>query len=248
MTIETGGRYLILDAGSGILTMDQNVTSGVGSSPTDHKPSVNILLSHLHIDHIVGLALYSPVWDKHQNVHIFTCTRDERPRKEQVFGLFKPPYWPVDATKAAHAQCVQISSMVPFNVGGLDITPFNACHPDRTMSFHITDGHRTVVHLLDSEVALESPEDYNQMMRFCDGADLVVFDAAYSPEDYPTKVGWGHSTVLEGVKLARECRPKRMMFSHFSQDYDDTELDSWQRFFDDSTQYLFCGDGLEIVL
>jgi ribonuclease BN (tRNA processing enzyme) len=239
MTLTSGGFCLVIDAGTGLAVLEREY-------PKDF--TYNLLLSHLHYDHIVGLSTFAPVWKKDSDMKIFTCSRDERPLKEQVLGMFKPPYWPADLAKVSGAACLPIESNVPFGIGPFTITPFAACHPNKTLSFHVTDGKKTVVHLLDSDVNDMDAALRKELVMFCTGADLVVFDAAFSAEDYPSFVGWGHSTAQQGVRLAGECKPKRMMFAHYGQRYNDAELDSWISHFEGDTEFIMARDGMELSI
>ncbi|MCL1883997.1 MAG: MBL fold metallo-hydrolase [Defluviitaleaceae bacterium] len=240
MTVESRDKIIVIDAGSGLLPLGKELKA----SP------VNILISHLHLDHIIGLGVYGPVWGKDSNVKIFTCSRDERSLKEQIFGAFVPPYWPSSLVAASGAECIAVNSGNSFNIDHFTITPFLAEHPDKTLSFHITDGDKNFVHLLDSEIEKMSKIAYEELMAFCNGADLVVFDSAYAKEDYHKLKGWGHSTVEQGVLFARECKPKRMVFSHFGQDYSDEQIDSWASFFENETycEFILGSEGMEIVI
>ncbi|MCL2217313.1 MAG: MBL fold metallo-hydrolase [Defluviitaleaceae bacterium] len=246
MTVESKGITVIVDAGSGLMMLEKELRE---AGPDRLKKSkFNVLISHLHLDHIIGFGTFSPVWDKDSDMRIFTCVRDERPLKEQVFGVFKPPYWPGSLVDVSQAQCVPVESGVTFNIGHLAVTPFRANHPDITLSFYISDGEKSFVHLLDNEISGMEGQAYNKLLKLCSGADLVVFDSAYSKEDYSRFKGWGHSTVEQGVMLARQCRPKRMMFSHFGQQYSDEQIDGWARFFEGETCCEFIlGSDREII-
>lgn len=245
MIVESGGCIVIIDAGSGIMMLEKELIT-----TNQTRSACNVLLSHLHMDHITGFGTFSQIWKKDSAIKVFTCPRDDRPLKEQVFGVFNPPHWPSSLVKASGAQCIPVEAGVPFAIEHLIVTPFPANHPDTTLSFHISDGERVFVHLLDSETSNMKPDLHDELTRLCRGADLVVFDASYSSEDYEKYIGWGHSTVEQGVKLADECKPKRMLFSHFGQQYSDEQLDSWTRFFGDgdSTEFIMAKDGLELTL
>jgi len=249
MTVESNGKILIIDAGSGLKMLSNEMRKDIPTYPRNLPQDVNILLSHLHMDHVIGLGMFSPLWLPENNqVRIFTPSRDERPLNEQVFGVFSPPNWPKCLAETSGAQCIPITANAPFMIDHFTITPFVADHPDLTYSFHITDGEKTVVHLLDAEVMHMDEVNYNEMLDFCRGVDLVVFDAAYSDEDYARHVGWGHSTVKQGVEMALKCKPKRMLFAHFSQSYTDDQLDSWSEHFAlaPETEFIMAMDGVEL--
>lgn len=242
-TIETTDQTIILDAGSGIAQMDRLTKIFARKE----KP-FDILLSHLHLDHLIGLTVFSKVWINSPDdlVRIYTLDRDERPLKEQIFGVFAPPYWPVSMAQFANVECVAVEDGVPFQLGLFTVTPFTAPHPDKTISFHITDGRTTVVHLLDSETPTLSEDGQKALVKYCKDADLVIFDSAYSAIDYPDKKGWGHSTIEDGFKLARDSGCKKMMFTHFGFEYSDQELEIFEsQAKAQGDTFFFARDGME---
>jgi len=242
MSLESGGERLIIDAGSGLLLMEDDFVKN-----PDY--TVNILLSHLHLDHIIGLATFAPAWNPNTKMRVFSRSHDDRPLDEQVLGMFSPPYWPVVIKDHAFAKCVPIEPGIPFEVGTFTITPFDAIHPDKTLAYHITDGHSRVVYLLDSEVTRQSVQEHEPLMQYCQGADLVVFDATYTPEDYGKRKGWGHSTVEEGVCFAEKWGCRRMLFSHFCRTYSDEEIDNLKKYIDlADSRFIFAYEGLELVV
>ncbi|MCL1843728.1 MAG: MBL fold metallo-hydrolase [Defluviitaleaceae bacterium] len=226
LAVESKGVFFVFDAGSGLVAFEKELAN------TKKQPEINIIISHLHLDHIIGLGTFAPLWDKNCDVRFFTCNRDKTPLKQQILGLFKPPYWPDSLADATGALCFPVECGTPFAIKHFTFTPFEANHPDKTFSVHMTDGEKSLVYLLDNEVEGMDTAAYSYLADLCSGADLVVFDAAYSKEDYPQLKGWGHSTVEQGVKLASICRPKRMLFSHLGQQYDDAQLNTWSRFFE----------------
>ena len=248
LTIQSSGIRLVVDAGSGMMQLFHE--SFARDIPFKYSSPCHILLSHLHFDHIIGLGTFQASWKKYYRTTIYTASRDERPLIEQVVGAFQQPYWPYPLKDACKFSGVAIEHLKPFEIEHFAITPFWANHGDKTMSFHITDGRRRFVHLLDSEMEGMSEAQYNELVYFCTDADLVVFDAAYSPEDYPRYQGWGHSTVAHGVALARVAKPKRMLFSHFAQHYTDSELDAWEQHYKDETctYFMMSREGLVIRL
>ena len=241
MTVESCGEELVVDAGSGLYAYQKKIETGKSSQ----KP-VNILVSHLHLDHIIGLGMFSPAWSG-RKVNIYTIKRGSKPLREQVLGIFSPPYWPKSMMGLANVDVFEIFPDVSFQVGVFQVTPFLASHPDETISFHITDGKKLFVHLLDSEYESTNPIDYEASNVYYKNADLVVFDACYLPVDYHKFVGFGHSTVKHGVELARKWGVKHMMFSHFSQNYSDEEIKSLVSYFD-GEGFCLARDGMELEI
>jgi ribonuclease BN (tRNA processing enzyme) len=231
---------LILDAGSGLLFAD------------DVARPVNILLGHLHLDHTVGLATYPPVWDKNDRVRVYTRDRAGQSLLKQVFGVYAPPYWPVDMADHTSAEVKAIYDDVPFKPDEVfTVTPFAANHPDGAHSFIITDGAKTVAYLLDYEIETLKAPAYDNLVDYCLGADLIICETTYHPDDYRTKRGWGHSTVHQAARLADDTACRRMMFAHYSFEYSDEALDSWAGLLENtagSERFIFSRDGMELEL
>lgn len=247
--IESGGCFLIVDAGSGLFTLGADLASG---RLKNMRAPLNLLLSHLHFDHISGLAMFSPVFSGEPSLRVHTCHRGApplKPLKEQVFGAFSPPYWPVALKDVATAECVPISADAPFALGRFTVTPFAAAHSDGALSFHISDGRASVVYLLDSELAGNGAPEAARLLKYCGGADLVIFDASYAHADYEANYrGWGHSTVREGVLRAREWRCGHMLFAHFSPRYSDGEIDAWASEFNGAGKFILARDNMELYI
>ena len=249
--IDEKNDILIFDAGSGLLLMESELRKNNEHYPKNLPFRPSILLSHLHFDHIIGLTMFEFTYDPDAKMRIFTRSRDNRPLKSQVLGAFSPPYWPVPIENISSLEFVETFDDIPFTIGVFTIIPFRAQHPDKTQSFLVTDGVKTIVHLLDSEIANMDVGRYDKLVKYCSNADLVVFDASYLPQDYDSKKGWGHSTVEHGIRLADKCNCEKMLFAHFSHKYDDMQLDSMISYLTPhgyGKRFLLANDGLEIQL
>ena len=245
MSVVMSGRTIILDAGTGLVQFGNEIIK----SAHDVKFPLDILLSHLHLDHIIGLTVFNPVWGSDTGIRVYTGSRDDRPLKQQVFGGFVPPYWPTSMIEKANAECILLDDDISFNLGPIKVTPFIASHPDYTHSFHLTDGRQTLVHLLDSEIKILDKTRYDKLVKYCTDADIVVFDAAYSPVDYHNKKGWGHSTIEDGFKLAELSNCKQMVFSHYGFEYSDEDLKSLEALAKSrGEKFIFARDGMELHL
>ena len=255
--LESGDNRLVLDAGSGLVTYEFELKAN-NRFPLDAP--VDILLSHLHLDHIIGLPVFSPCWIKGKGVRIYTCDRQpnlpvsvgglSEKIRSQVIGTCIPPYWPVSMPDYCNVKVSPITDLdQEYIIGAFKVTPFKAIHPDYTLSFSVTDGKKTVIHLLDNETRAMSGEEYQKMVNYCKNADLVVFDAAYSVEDYPLKRNWGHSTMEDGFLLSQKSGCKRLLFSHISFDYTDEEIDAMAiNYLKYGKRFILATDGMEIEL
>jgi ribonuclease BN (tRNA processing enzyme) len=213
--IDTRGRTIIADCGSGIIEYLNE------TAPNGEPLVLDILISHLHIDHLIGLSMFRPLLETGHDIKIHTVSRADEPLGTQVLGLFKPPYWPVNLERLNKAEFAEIINDKPFMIGGVKITSYASNHPDDTVAFRI-EGDKVLVHFIDYEQ--ETDLDYARTSGICKDADCIIYDSAYMPEDYIKKRGWGHSTYRHGIELAREVQCKNIIFSHFDHKYTDDEL------------------------
>jgi len=244
MTLTHGNSLIVLDAGSGLFRLNDELRLKYPDYPKNFPFDINVLISHLHLDHIIGLPGFSPIWCKGSKTRIYTKSRNDKPLALQVFGAFKPPYWPRSMSEVSYAECIENTE--PLIINDLTVTTIPLSHADKTIGFKITNGLKTVVYLLDNEISPGAIQD--ELVEYCHSADLVVFDAAYTPEDYLKKIGWGHSTVQVGVVLADKCKCKKMLFAHFAQEYTDEVLDNLKLVVPDDGRFLFAHEGMEISI
>ena len=249
--IESGDFSLVVDAGTGIIKYDKELKREYPNYPAGVDRNIAVILSHFHIDHIIGLAAFIPAWNGSANLKIYACPYDDRPLKEQIFGMFHPPYWPINL-KDISVDCLPMLKDRPVDVGPMKIKTLPAPHADGTVNFHISNGEKTVVYMLDSEVQQLDEAGYELFVQACKDADLVVFDACYAPEDYGPRRGWGHSTYEQGVKLAERSGCKRMLFSHFSPEYEAADINKWkqelEKRYPGDQRFIFAHEGMEIDL
>lgn len=128
----------------------------------------------------------------------------------------------------------------------IKVKPFPAIHPDDTTAFRLESGGKSVVYLLDYETG-ETVSESDDLVRYCNLADVIIFDATFLPEDYERKKGWGHSTYESGIQLAKLSGCKHMIFAHFDQHYSDQMLDSLVHNIE-GCRFSLAYDGLEMTL
>ena len=237
--LEINGHTVILDCGSGLFKFYE-----------DNKDrfipgfKIDILLSHLHLDHIIGFSMFPPVLSPDSDIRIFTRSRNDTPLASQIFGAFKAPNWPISIADLTKAEAVEIIGEYPFDLtSGITVTPFFTELHNQASVFRI-DADKSVVYLLDYEIQ-ENMDKHDRLISFCKNADLIILDACFMPEDYPPRRGWGHSTVEDGKALAEASGCKKMVFSHISPMYPDKVLTAVQDGLDKS-RFQIAFDGMEI--
>ena len=253
--LDVNGHTVVFDCGSGIMQFHEDMQKkrkeDAAAGRADHGLTFDILLSHLHLDHIIGLSLFDFLFDADNTIRVYTRSRANTPLVDQVLGIFKPPYWPVDYRSLNRAAFVEIIGGETIQLAdGVEVKIFDSMHDNATSGFRVFGEGKSVVYLLDYEIGSDE-EQFESLAAFCKDADAVVFDATYLPEDYPPRRGWGHSTYEDGMRLAEASACRKMIFSHFFHAYsDETVASIAERAKGGSgrTVYIAAYDGMELEI
>jgi phosphoribosyl 1,2-cyclic phosphodiesterase len=201
-----GDTRIILDAGTGLRALGNERMAGGPRHST-------ILLSHLHWDHVCGLPFFTPVYVPGHRVEIATGPNGVLPLEDAIRAMFRAPFFPVDfADLGGQVTTRELRSNERFTIGDIEITMARLNHPDPVYGYRLEhDGH-SIVYATDTEhFACVDPT----LKKLAAGADILIYDSQYTPEEYPSKVGWGHSTWQAGAELARAAGvPQLVLFHH----------------------------------
>ena len=133
------------------------------------------------------------------------------------------PYFPVPfGDLAASTATHQVRDGEPFEVGPMTVRPFPVNHPQGAHGYRIEAGGAVLVYATDYEHG--SPAHDEGMREVCRGADLLISDAQYTPDEYPLREGWGHTTWEHAAGLAAEAGVGRLLLFHHDPSHDDAAL------------------------
>lgn len=216
------GTELALDAGSGIRMLPGGLKPGL--------KRIDILLTHLHLDHVLGLGFFGPLYNANMEVHIWgpaSTTMDLRTRLNRYLS---PPLFPVHLRDLPCRLALHEAPYGDFEIGEFRVSSFPVCHPGPTVGYRIADGSSSVAYMPDHEPALGAREfpmskDWTSGVPVAEGADLLVHDSQYTGVEYETKAGWGHSTFDQCLKFAGLCGVKHLVPFHHDPAHTDADLD-----------------------
>lgn len=205
--LESSPEVVILDAGTGIRELGIHLVR----DQARYGKVLHLFLTHAHWDHIQGFPFFDPAYIPGYTLNIY-CTKDAR---SFLDGQMKPPYFPVGLDiMRANITFRTIDPKTAVTVGKAVITNIPLPHPQGSTAFRVQEGQRSFVLATDTEHLKEGVND--ELATFAHGTDALIYDAQYTPTEYESgKQGWGHSTFVEGVRLAQKAQVKRLyLFSH----------------------------------
>jgi phosphoribosyl 1,2-cyclic phosphodiesterase len=218
------GRMLVIDAGTGIRNFGVSLAG-------DHPPRVDILLTHLHLDHIEGLGFFGPIWDRNCEVHIWGPPSPTHSLRDRVATYFSPPLFPVHIDELpSHLEFHDVPES-EWQLGAVSIRGDLVKHPGPTLGYRLDDGGKVLTYISDHEPALgvdleKVPPDWISGYSLADRADVLLHDAQYTEEEYPKRVGWGHSSIAHTVTFAMIAKVQRLFLFHHDPLHADAQLEA----------------------
>lgn len=173
-------------------------------------------MTHFHWDHIQGIPSFAPI----RNATIYSGV-DPAELERLLAAQMQPPYYPVPMPEdLEYQQIVMVSS----RVGDLVIRPFPLHHPNGATGYRIESPGATIVYASDHE---HGDVRCDGILRsFAALADILIYDAQYTPEEYEHRRGWGHSTWREAVKLVKETGVRQLVLFHHDPFRTDRQVDA----------------------
>ena len=218
--IETGAeQYFVCDMGSGARPFGAHVLARQAGRPA----SINIFMSHMHWDHIMGFPFFGPAYVPGNRLRIYGC----HPQIEHAFRLQQePPCFPVPFSQlGASIEFIRLEPGRAHEVDGIKVTPNLQFHSGDSYGFRFERGGRSFVYTTDSEHKLDDNRETRRIVEFFRGADLVIFDAMYSlAEAVSVKADWGHSSNVVAVELCQMAEARKLALFHHEPANDDAAI------------------------
>jgi len=250
------GHLVILDAGTGIRALGKHLA---GHSTPDGVRA-HIVLSHAHWDHIQGLPYFAPFFKQGNAITVWGPKQGDVGMEAILRQLMQPVVFPVPLDALAATLEVRHVNSEPIETEGCTITSMRVRHPAVTLGYRLETGGHSVVYVTDDELGPAGQYDVGpkwreRFVKFIGGADLLIHDAMYTPEELKTHAGWGHSSYVEAVELARESGAKRLALFHHEPEHTDEATDVIAAKARDiaarhggSTEIVAAAEGLKITL
>lgn len=223
--VTTGnGRMIILDAGSGVRGLAADI-KGI--------ERVDVLLSHLHMDHVQGLPFLEPLLAPEVRVDIWGPISTTKALKERLALYLSPPLFPVRLRDLENVWFHDVPPGV-FEVDTVSVTADLICHPGPTLGFRLEEAGATLAYLPDHEPALGARDfpgeaSWTSGHDLAQGATVLIHDSQYTEEQYLTRVGWGHSSYRHLLDFAAMTGVGTLVTFHHDPSHSDEMLDEVHR-------------------
>lgn len=219
------GTRLVLDAGSGLRALGASLEA-------DTNASVAIMVTHRHIDHVMGLPQFAPLLVGTRTVHVWCADDDPSPLAPFIRGLLAPPLLPAIETAGSTLAVHNWPDGGVVDWGAFHVRRFAARHPGTAGILRIDDAHGPLVAFApDNELGAPPTRDastrawYQDLVHFLRDVPLLLHDATFTTSEATAYVGWGHSSASEAAELAAECGAERLLLFHHHPDRWDDEVE-----------------------
>jgi phosphoribosyl 1,2-cyclic phosphodiesterase len=221
VTLEDGTE-IILDAGTGIREL--------GGSRTSSAKRLQILLTHLHVDHIHGLLFFPPLFDPDNELTVYGPPAPGPNLDQRLSRYLSPPLSPIDLRELPARVDFRACPYEEWRIGDARVEAALVAHRGVTLGYRITEGSSSLCYIPDHEPALgasltDADPGWISGSGLAAGVSLLIHDGQYDDAEYPEHVGWGHSSVSDAVAFALRSEPQRLVLSHHDPLHDDRTID-----------------------
>ena len=213
------GRRIIIDAGTGIRLLGDRLRTTVATV------RIHLLLTHNHWDHLLGLPFFAPIYREDSEILVDGWPLAFQALRRVFDDHLGDGFFPVafDQLKA-HITFINKIARHPLVLDDVQIEALPLNHPQGCLGFRFQEEKHTLVFITDNELGINGGFRFPDFVKFCKGADLLIHDAQYLPEEMPAHRGWGHSTFEETVRLALEAEVKSLLLTHHDPGRSDREV------------------------
>lgn len=237
--VRSASQLIILDAGSGIRPLGHNILKHARGRPV----KASILISHTHWDHIQGFPFFAPAYIDGNEFTIYGCEGARKRLRDIWADQMRSEYFPVPLElMASKLEFVELTDGDVFEIGDVQVKTKAMNHPGLCLGYRLSSEGKSVVYATDNEpyrhllgasawggeqpdTSLVSELD-QALVTFAEGADLLVHDAQFTPDEYEKHTGWGHSFTSFVVQTAEEAKVGQLALFHHDPAHSDDKVDA----------------------
>ena len=241
--------HIIIDAGTGLRKLGKEMMQ---AESAEGKGKAHLLVSHTHWDHIQGLPFFAPLYQKGNELFVYARQRDDTHLRTVFASQTDSNYFPVPFDEAqADVHFRELVEGAKFDIGPVKVSCTRLNHPWIAMAYRLEHDGKVVTYVTDTapfrDILIEQeyirqpprpgdplkPEDAAKLatmrdgvVRLCEGADLVIYDTQFTPEEYAQKPHWGHSCPEDAIEIARAAGAKNVVLFHHAPERTDDQIDA----------------------
>lgn len=208
------GALVVLDAGTGIRSLGWALAGR-------QIRELDLLLTHLHLDHIEGLGFFAPLFDPACTIRIYGPRPADGSLEEKIRAYLSPPYFPLPFDRLDARITFEELERDVFDLDSLRVSSTPVRHPGPTLAYRLVEGDRSLVFVPDNEPGL----DPSSGLELAGEADILLHDSQYTDEEYSTRVGWGHTSQSDLAHYLRDAAPRRAVMVHHDPSHEDAQLE-----------------------
>ncbi|MBP8084044.1 MAG: MBL fold metallo-hydrolase [Spirochaetes bacterium] len=221
--VRCGDSIIVLDAGTGIRGLGMNLLKEFGDKPIN----INILISHTHWDHIQGFPFLPHIYIPGNTINLYGGHTVNTLEKLIMVQMHRE-YHPVTIYElAADVNFFELTQN-QFRIGETDILFTHLLHPGLSLGFRLVYEGKILAYLTDNEILPNkdmAQYNWENIGHLIKNADMVIADCQYSEEEYSKKIGWGHSSINQVVKICSEYGVKTLSAFHHDPVHTDKDID-----------------------
>lgn len=254
VTVRYKNEYIIFDAGTGIRNLGIELKKEF--QKTGNQPSLDLFLSHTHWDHIQGLPFFQPAYMKETKLSIYGSSQKYKERF--LTSILKDQmdfeYFPVAMTAFSADIYIKEISGEAIHLGPARVDwQEQHYHPGGSLRYRVNVGGKKIVYATDVELnrafhpngrAKKKGPQIQDYLDFIHKADLLIADGQYMEDEYPSKVGWGHSSIPVLIDLAKKAGVKQLAVFHHDPQHSDKALD--KLWIENRAKYQASGNKMDI--
>jgi phosphoribosyl 1,2-cyclic phosphodiesterase len=241
--IRDGEQFIIIDAGTGIRECGNRILKERGP-----KNNIHMLITHTHWDHIQGFPFFTPIFIPGNFIQIIGPAQYNASFETIMKQQMQYSYFPVEhhqlSSEIIHKDIMEGT----FEYGGFTVTSKALNHPVRTLAYRLEKDGKSIVFLTDSEpysdviyhgippqnddelhdfeeIQAAVMEQNERIMDFCRNADILVIDAQYTQEEYPSRIGFGHTPMETAIEMGIQAKVRNLVFFHHDPSRTDAQMD-----------------------
>ena len=244
------GSVLVLDAGTGARALGQALVE-------DPPPRIDLLISHLHVYHVEGLGVFEPIWRPGTELHLWGPPSPVASVDDRLAKYFSPPLFPVHLSEVPANVTFHDAPEGSWTIGSAMLRSASIQHHGITVGYRVEADGVSLAYLTDHEPALgvdleTAAPEWVSGAALAWNADLLIHDCQYTDEEYPARVGFGHSSTTDLAAFANKVGARRLAMFHHDPMHSDDQLEAMrerllERWNVDAERVVIAAEGAELA-